>query len=95
MANTAIVAEESYRYIQQTRKVIEGTDITVVAMSYMTIEALHAVKFLKAQGIHCELIDLRTIKSYRRHRYHGSCDVLHDYRSAARRKVFKSSRHPL
>ncbi|OYK85997.1 pyruvate dehydrogenase [Coxiella burnetii] len=60
--NTAIVAEESYRYIQQTRKVIEGTDITVVAMSYMTIEALHAVKFLKAQGIHCELIDLRTIK---------------------------------
>ncbi|AAO90236.1 alpha-ketoacid dehydrogenase subunit beta [Coxiella burnetii] len=57
-------AEDSYRYLPlgQARKVIEGTDITVVAMSYMTIEALHAVKFLKTQGIHCELIDLRTIK---------------------------------
>ena len=45
-----MVAEESYRYIPlgQARKVIEGTDITVVAY------------------------------------------VLHDYRSVARRKVFKS-----
>ena len=39
-----------------------GSDITLVSMSYMTIEALHAVELLKAEGISCELIDLRTIK---------------------------------
>lgn len=46
----------------KARKVTEGTDITIVSMSYMTIEALHAVNFLKEQGISCELIDLRTVK---------------------------------
>jgi pyruvate/2-oxoglutarate/acetoin dehydrogenase E1 component len=46
----------------KARKVTEGDDITIVSMSYMTIEALHAVKFLKDQGVHCDLIDLRTIK---------------------------------
>jgi len=39
-----------------------GTDITIVAMSYMTIEALHAADYLATQGIFCEIIDLRTIK---------------------------------
>lgn len=40
----------------------KGTDITLVSMSYMTIEALHAAEFLQTQGISCEVIDLRTIK---------------------------------
>lgn len=40
----------------------EGKDITLVAMSYMTLEALHAVDYLAAQGIKCDLIDLRTIR---------------------------------
>lgn len=39
-----------------------GTDITVVASSYMTIEALHAVDHLQTQGIACDLIDLRTAR---------------------------------
>ena len=39
-----------------------GNDITLVAMSYMTIEALHAANYLETQGISCEVIDLRTIK---------------------------------
>lgn len=39
-----------------------GADITVVAMSYMTIEGLHAVDHLAAQGIACDLIDLRTVR---------------------------------
>ena len=39
-----------------------GKDITLVAMSYMTIEALHAANYLETQGISCEVIDLRTIK---------------------------------
>lgn len=40
----------------------EGRDITVVSMSYMTVEARHALACLTAQGISCELIDLRTIR---------------------------------
>lgn len=39
-----------------------GIDITIVSMSYMTIEALHAVDYLAERGISCEVIDLRTIK---------------------------------
>lgn len=39
-----------------------GDEITIVAMSYMTIEGRHAVDHLAAQGISCELIDLRTIR---------------------------------
>ena len=40
----------------------QGDKLTVVAMSYMTIEALHALDFLAAQGVHCDLIDLRTVR---------------------------------
>jgi pyruvate/2-oxoglutarate/acetoin dehydrogenase E1 component len=39
-----------------------GEDVTIVSMSYMTIEALHAADYLASQGISCEVIDLRTIK---------------------------------
>jgi pyruvate dehydrogenase E1 component beta subunit len=39
-----------------------GVDVTVVAMSYMTIEALHAVDHLSAQRISCDLIDLRCVR---------------------------------
>ncbi len=43
-------------------KVIQaGMDITIVSISYMTIEALHAIEFLKEKNISCELIDLRTV----------------------------------
>jgi pyruvate/2-oxoglutarate/acetoin dehydrogenase E1 component len=39
-----------------------GSDLTLVAMSYMTVEALHAANYLEQQGVSCEIIDLRTIK---------------------------------
>ena len=38
-----------------------GNDLTIVAMGYMTIEALHAADFLETQGIRCDVLDLRTI----------------------------------
>jgi acetoin:2,6-dichlorophenolindophenol oxidoreductase subunit beta len=44
------------------RLVREGKDITIVATSYTTVEAVHAVDFLKAQNIHAELLDLRTVR---------------------------------
>ena len=40
----------------------EGADVTIVSMSYMTIEALHACDELEKAGISCELIDLRTVR---------------------------------
>jgi pyruvate dehydrogenase E1 component beta subunit len=38
-----------------------GNDATIVTMSYMTIEALHAADFLLTKKISCEVIDLRTV----------------------------------
>ena len=46
----------------QARIVRSGTDVTIVAMSYMTVEALHAADYMTMQGISCEVLDLRTIK---------------------------------
>jgi acetoin:2,6-dichlorophenolindophenol oxidoreductase subunit beta len=45
----------------KARMVREGFDITVVAISYMVVEAIHAADFLATQGISCEVLDLRTI----------------------------------
>lgn len=39
-----------------------GTDVTIVSMSYMTVEALHAVHFLRQTGVSAELVDLRSIR---------------------------------
>ncbi len=40
----------------------EGKDITIIASSYMTVEAIKAAESLKDEGIDAELIDLRSIK---------------------------------
>jgi len=48
--------------IGECKKVREGTDITIVSHSYMTLEALRAADILKGEGIFPEIIDLRTIK---------------------------------
>jgi len=46
----------------EARILRNGKDVTIVAMSYMTIEAIHAVDYLMTQGITCDLIDLRTVR---------------------------------
>ena len=57
------VPEGDYRIpIGKARRLREGSDISVVAMSYMTIEALHALDHLTAQGVNCDLIDIRTVR---------------------------------
>ena len=48
--------------LSKARLVQEGSDVTIVAASYLTIEATHAVQHLAKQGVKAELIDLRTIK---------------------------------
>jgi pyruvate/2-oxoglutarate/acetoin dehydrogenase E1 component len=40
----------------------EGDSVSLVAMSYMTVEAIRAADFLSGLGIHCDVIDLRTIR---------------------------------
>lgn len=41
---------------------VEGDDITVVANSFMTVEAIHAAQHVAQQGVGCDVIDLRTIR---------------------------------
>ena len=48
--------------IGKAQLIRKGGDITIVAMSYMTIEALHAVEHLLAQGVACDLVDLRSVR---------------------------------
>lgn len=43
------------------RRVHAGTDVTIVAHSYMTIEVIHALESLEAQGVSCDVLDLRTL----------------------------------
>jgi len=57
------VPDGDYRVpIGEARLLRNGDAVTVVAMSYMTIEALRAVDYLAERGIRCDLIDLRTVK---------------------------------
>lgn len=56
------VPEESYQIpLGKARIVRAGDAVTIVAMSYMVIEAMHAADYLSSQGIDCEILDLRTI----------------------------------
>ena len=57
------VPEGDYRVpLGRARLMRNGGDATVVSMSYMTIEAVHALDHLATQGVNCDLIDLRTVR---------------------------------
>ena len=45
----------------KSKKILVGNHITIVSMSYMTVEAINSAKLLKHHGINCEVIDLRTV----------------------------------
>ena len=51
-----------YLPLHKARVVNQGNDITLVSMSFLTIEAIRAVDALAEQGINVDLIDLRSIK---------------------------------
>lgn len=58
-----LVPDKMYRVkIGQAQRLSQGKDITIVSSSYMSLEALKAVKILKKDRIGVDLIDLRTIK---------------------------------
>ncbi|MBU1196529.1 MAG: alpha-ketoacid dehydrogenase subunit beta [Proteobacteria bacterium] len=57
------VPEETYEVpIGKAKLVREGNDITIVSLSYMTLEAIKAAELLEKEGIHAEIIDLRSVK---------------------------------
>ncbi len=57
------VPEHIYRVPLGAGKIVRpGSRVTIVAMSYMTIEAIHAAAYLESYGIDCEVIDLRSVK---------------------------------
>ena len=59
------VAEEMYTVpIGSAAVRKEGTDVTVVATSYMAVEAMKAVQVVAERGVDAELIDLRSIKPW-------------------------------
>jgi len=60
---TGNVPKGVYRIpIGKTNIVQKGTDVTIIAFSYMVIEALFAAKVLEKLGIDAEVLDLRTIR---------------------------------
>ena len=57
------IPEEPYRIpIGRAKRLATGDDITIVSTSYLTIEAIHAVKHVSSFGVGVDLIDLRSIK---------------------------------
>lgn len=48
--------------IGKARVARRGSDVTIIAMSYLVAEAMHASQYLEAQGVSVDLIDLRTIR---------------------------------
>ena len=46
----------------KAKLVREGDAVTIVSMSYMTIEAIRAADFMQNFGIYCDILDLRTIR---------------------------------
>lgn len=46
------------------RRMREGRDVTIVSLSYMTIEVLHALDSLERQGVTCDVLDVRTIRPF-------------------------------
>jgi pyruvate/2-oxoglutarate/acetoin dehydrogenase E1 component len=58
----SVVPEEKYSEPLWKCKVVrDGDDITIVSLSYMTIDALQAADILSAHDISAEIVDIRTV----------------------------------
>jgi len=49
-----------------------GRDVTIVGLSYMSLEALRAAEILKDQGIEAEVVDLRSLRPFDTETVHAS-----------------------
>jgi len=60
---TGLVPEEPYQVPMGKAHIIkEGEQLTIVALSHMTLEAIRAAQVLEQEGISTEVIDVRTLK---------------------------------
>jgi pyruvate dehydrogenase E1 component beta subunit len=60
---TGVVPEPMYRVPLGEAKVFrEGSDLTIVAVSYMVLEAFRAAETLAKEGIKAEVIDVRSLR---------------------------------
>jgi pyruvate/2-oxoglutarate/acetoin dehydrogenase E1 component len=60
---TGIVPEGIYREPLGKAKIFrEGSDLTIVAVSYMVLEAFRAAEMLAKNGVHAEVVDVRTLR---------------------------------
>jgi len=60
---TGPVPEEIYRVpLGQPKVFREGSDLTIVGVSYMTLEAFRAAEMLAREGIKAEVVDVRTLR---------------------------------
>ena len=58
-----LVPQERYRVpLDRARVVRSGTDVTLVGVSYMTLECLTAAEMLADAGVSAEVVDLRSIR---------------------------------
>lgn len=57
------VPEGIYRVpLGKARVIREGKEVTIVATSYMTLEAIRAAEWLERRGVLAEVVDVRTLK---------------------------------
>lgn len=76
---TDVVPEGHYCTPLGEAKVLRhGTDVTLVGISYMALEALRAAEKLSEEGISAEVIDLRTLKPW------DECAVMASVRQTGR-----------
>lgn len=62
---TGLVPEGVYRVpIGKARVMRKGSDVSIVATSYMALEALRAAELLDGDGISAEVIDVRSIRPW-------------------------------
>ena len=61
-SNAGVVPEEPYEVpFGKARRLLDGTDVTLIGVSHMSVECVRAAGFLRDAGIYAEVIDLLSL----------------------------------
>jgi transketolase len=70
-----IVYKEDYKFeVGKAITLKEGPDISIIATGPMVYNSLKAAEILEEQGIHCQVIDMHTIKPIDKEALYNTCD---------------------